>query len=387
MLYSPHRVRRITLVSYIYEQNNWPMFQWDNARLAPLLAAAHRQSGRLLAQMETLGFKLTNEAVLRTLTLDVVKNSEIENEILDPNQVRSSIARRLGMDVAGLVPVNRNVDGVVEMMLDATQHCDQPLNKQRLFGWHQSLFPTEYSGLRRIVVANWRNDEKGPMQVVSGPIGRERVHFEAPAADQVDKEMAAFFAWFNTSQIIDPLIKAAMAHLWFVTVHPFEDGNGRIARTITDMQLARADSSTQRFYSLSAQIQKERANYYDILEATQKGGLDITVWLEWFLQCLSRALTVTESTLADVMRRARFWESHSAVSFNPRQRLLLSKLLDGFEGKLTTTKWAKIAKCSQDTALRDIQDLMMQGILVKEEAGGRSTSYLLCDKPSALIVK
>lgn len=365
---------------YIYHQNDWPQFNWDLAKLAHLLADVHMQQGRLLGKMEVLGFKLVSEAALRTLTLDVVKNSEIENEILDVQQVRSSIARHLGMDIAGLVPTDRSVDGVVDMMLDATQHCNEPLTKQRLLGWHHSLFPAEYSGLRKISVAKWRDDSRGPMQVVSGPIGRERIHFEAPPANKIDNEISSFLAWFNTSQIIDPLIKAGIAHLWFVTIHPFDDGNGRIARTITDMQLARADNSKQRFYSLSAQIRKERSAYYDILESTQKNGLDITPWLEWFLHCLSHSLVSTETILADVMRRARFWEEHNTVNLNPRQRLLLTKLLEGFVGKLTTTKWAKIANCSQDTALRDIQDLISHGILIREDAGGRSTSYTLSDK-------
>jgi Fic family protein len=328
--------------------------------------------------MESLGFNLQAEASLQTLTQDVLKSSEIEGEILNPDQVRSSIARRLGMEIAGMVPSDRFVDGVVEMMLDATQHYTAELTDERLFGWHAALFPTGRSGMYKIVVAGWRNNAKDdPMQVVSGAMGREMVHFQAPDADVLSSEMANFLDWFNTTHDLDPVLKAAIAHLWFITIHPFEDGNGRIARAISDLQLTRADESPRRYYSMSAQIREERKNYYEVLEQTQKGSLDITVWLEWFLECLDRALSATDQTLASVIRKAKLWENPVTVSLNPRQRLLLNKWLDGFEGKLTSSKWAKIAKCSQDTAVRDIQDLIERGILMKEAAGGRSTSYVL----------
>lgn len=365
---------------YIYQRKRWPNFEWNQEKLAPLVAQINHRLGRLIGQMETYGFDLRSEALLRTLTLDVVKSSEIENEILDLNQVRSSIARRLGMNIGGLVPSDRHVEGTVDMMLDATQHFDKPLNKKRLFDWHAALFPTGRSGMYSITVGNWRNDQQGPMQVISGPIGKERVHYEAPAADKIENEMAMFLKWFNQKQNMDPVLKAAIAHFWFVTIHPFEDGNGRIARAIADMQLARADMSSQRFYSMSAQIRKERKAYYDILEHSQKGTLDINEWLEWFFACLDHAVDATESTLSDIIRKARFWETFSKTEFNSRQRLILNKLLDHFEGKLTTSKWAKITKCSQDTALRDIQELMRLNILKKEEGGGRSTSYILTSK-------
>jgi Fic family protein len=363
---------------YIYHLQDWSEFTWDQEKLAKLLAEVRYRQGRLLGRMESLGFSLQAEATLETLTLDVIKSSEIEGEILNPDQVRSSIARRLGMDIAGLVPADRNVEGVVEMMLDATQNYNAPLTDERLFGWHSALFPTGRSGMHKIVVGAWRDNTKNdPMQVVSGPIGREIVHYQAPDSDVLVVEMDKFLNWLNSETSLDTVIKAAIAHLWFVTIHPFDDGNGRIARAIADMQLARADGSNQRFYSMSAQIRKERNAYYDILEKTQKETLDITSWLEWFLGCLDRALLATDETLAVVMKKAKFWEKHSAASLNDRQALILNKLLDGFVGKLTSSKWAAIAKCSSDTAIRDINDLLQRGILVKEAAGGRSTSYLL----------
>src|SRR5690606_34660773 len=298
--------------------------------------------------------------------------SEIEGELLDADQVRSSIARRLGMDIAGLVPVDRHVDGVVEMMLDATRQYQQPISRDRLFGWHAALFPTGRSGMHKIVVGAWRDNKiDDPMQVVSGVLGKQTVHFEAPESERLDTEMNQFINRFNEDDRMDAVIKAAIAHLWFVTVHPFDDGNGRIARAIADMQLARADGTPQRFYSMSSQIRKERKEYYDILEATQKGSLDITRWLTWFLQCLDRAITATDETLSGVLRKAKFWEKHAATVLNNRQRTMLNKLLDGFEGKLTTSKWAKIMKTSQDTALRDIQALVEKEVLVKEKGGGR----------------
>ena len=365
---------------YIYQLKNWPDFQWDQEGLANLLTKVRHRQGRLLGRMEGLGFALRNEAGLQILTLDVLKSSEIEGEILNPEQVRSSIARRLGLEIAGMVPADRNVEGVVEMMLDATQDFKSALTDERLFSWHAALFPSGYSGIHKIEAGAWRNNpETDPMQVVSGAMGREKVHFQAPGADLLPDEMNAFIKWFETENSIDPVIKAAIAHLWFVTVHPFDDGNGRIARAITDMQLARSEKSQQRFYSMSGQIRKERNAYYDILEKTQKESLDITGWLEWFLHCLGRAITATDETLAAVMQKAKFWENHKATSFNSRQKLMLNKLLDGFDGKLNSSKWAKIAKCSPDTAVRDINDLIQMGILEKEAAGGRSTSYILKD--------
>ncbi|HXW13471.1 MAG TPA: Fic family protein [Terriglobia bacterium] len=362
---------------YIYELPDWPKFRWDQTALAGPLAAARHRQGRLIGRMEALGFSLRKEAVLQTLTLDVLKSSEIEGEILKPEQVRSSIARRLEMDIAGLVPADRNVEGVVEMMLDATQNFAKPLTAERLLDWQAALFPTGRSGRHKIRVGAWRDDSRGPMRVVSGPIGRERVHFEAPAARQIDAEMTAFIDWANQPGDTDPVLRAAIGHLWFVTIHPFDDGNGRIARAIADWTLAQSEKSSQRFYSMSAQIRQERNAYYDILEKTQKDTLDITNWLEWFLGCLDRAFDVTETTLAVVFRKARFWEKHTDTPLNERQRLILNKLLDGFDGKLTSSKWAKLTKRSQDTAYRDILDLIKTGILIKDSAGGRSTSYSL----------
>ncbi len=325
--------------------------------------------------MESLGFDLQNEANLETITADVLKSSEIEGERLPAMQVRSSIARHLGMDIPGLVPSDRNVDGVVEMMLDATQKYKKTLTAERLSGWHSSLFPAGRSGMYNITAGQWRQEGTGPMQVVSGAMGKEKVHFEAPDPSKMKKEMAAFLKWFNKANDMDPVIKAALAHFWFVTIHPFDDGNGRIARAITDMVLARADDSTQRFYSLSAQIRIERKGYYTILERSQKGTLDVTEWLMWFLNCLLHALNASEDILAKVLYKARFWKAHAEAVLNDRQKLMLNKLLDRFEGKLTSSKWAKITRCSPDTALRDIQDLITKGILRKEPAGGRSTNY------------
>jgi Fic family protein len=327
--------------------------------------------------MESLGFQFRAEAILQSLTEDVTKSSEIEGEVLDRAQVRSSIARRLGMDIGGLLPLDRNVEGVVEMMLDATQFYAEPLTEDRLFGWHAALFPTGRSRTLRIAVGGWRDDHSGPMQVVSGPIGRERVHFEGPAAAKLAHEMQALLAWFNQDKIIDPVIAAAIAHLWFVTIHPFDDGNGRIARALADMALARSEKSPQRFYSMSAQIRVERKAYYEILEATQKGNLDITTWIEWFLAWLDRAFSRAETLLGSVLYKAKFWEMHADEPLNERQRAIINRLLNGFAGKLTSSKYAKLAKCSQDTALRDIDNLLERAILAKDAAGGRSTSYAL----------
>ncbi|MGH6947028.1 MAG: Fic family protein [Kiloniellales bacterium] len=366
-------------MSYIHQLLGWPEFRWDHEVLAGPLAAVRHRQGRLIGRMEGLGFGLRSEAMLQTLTEDVLKSSEIEGEILDRDQVRSSIARRLGMDIGGLIPADRDVEGVVEMMLDATQNYQQSLTDERLFGWHSALFPTGRSGMHRITVGAWRNDKSGPMQVISGPVARERVHYEAPKAGRIADDMNAFLAWFNGQEGIDPVLKAGVAHLWFVTVHPFDDGNGRIARAIADMQLARSERSTQRFYSMSAQLRQERKAYYENLESTQKGDLDITEWLAWFLACLSRTFDGAESILAGVLRKARFWAKHAGDTFNDRQRAMLNRLLDGFEGKLTSSKWATIEKCSPDTALRDITDLLERAILVKDEGGGRSTSYSLAE--------
>lgn len=362
---------------YIYQKPNWPTFRWKADEIIHLLSEVRHLQGRLMGKMESLGFDLRNDALLNTLTLDVLKTSEIEGEILDQDQVQSSIARKLGMEIAGSVDSDRHVDGIVEMMLDATQHCFEPVTKDRLFDWHAALFPTGRSGAHKIVVAEWRKDTTGPMQVISGAIGKEKIHFQAPPASVVDAEMTTFLDWFNSSNQIDLVIKAAIAHLWFVTIHPFEDGNGRITRALTDMLLAQADKSNQRFYSMSAQIRLERKLYYAMLEKTQKGNLDITDWIRWFLECLISALQSTEHTLTSVLSKADFWKAHAQDSLNERQKKLLNKLLDGFDGKLTSSKWAKIAKCSKDTAIRDINDLIQKNILQKEAAGGRSTSYEL----------
>jgi Fic family protein len=375
------------MMKYIYEHTLWPKFTWDHEKIATLLGSVRNYQGRLLGKMESLGFSLQNEALLKTLTLEIVKSSEIEGELLDLEQVRSSIARQLGLNVSGLVSSDRHIDGVVEMMLDATQKFKDPLSQERLFAWHACLFPTGRSGMRQLTVGAWRKKETDPMQVVSGPIGRERVHYEAPSAERLPKEMKAFLKWFNQGNNYDAVLKAAIAHLWFVTIHPFEDGNGRIARAIADMQLARSDESSQRFYSMSVQIRKERKEYYKVLERIQSlafqdqsvinKGIDITVWLEWFFACLNRSLENTEDTLADVLEKARFWEKHKSSDLNQRQTKVLNKLLEGFEGHLTTSKWAKMNKCSQDTAHRDIIDLIKKKVLKKDSAGGRSTHYVL----------
>ena len=367
-------------MTYIHELVDWPRFRWDQKALSQKLAAVRHRQGRLIGRMEGLGFSLRDEAVLQTLTQDVVKSSEIEGEILDRDQVRSSIARRLGIDIGALTPADRHVEGVVEMMLDATRHYDAPLTAERLFGWHAALFPTGRSGMSRITVGAWRDDKSGPMQVVSGAVGHERVHYEAPKAASLDEQMSEFLGWFNSDVEIDPVLKAGVAHLWFVTIHPFDDGNGRMARAIADMALARSEGSPQRFYSMSAQIRQERAAYYKMLEATQKADLEITPWLIWFLECLDRAFDGAEQVLAQVFRKAHFWERHADLSLNARQRDMLGRLLDGFEGKLTSSKYARIEKCSPDTALRDITQLIELGVLAKDEGGGRSTSYSLVDE-------
>ncbi len=363
---------------YIYDHPDWPQFRWDKASLTDQLAGLRYRHGRFIARMEGLGFAMRSDAVLRTLTEDVLKTSEIEGEILDPAQVRSSLARRLGMDIAGMVPADRAVDGVVAMLLDATQNFAKPLSVERLHGWHAALFPTGRSGMSRITVGAWRRQEDDPMQVVLGPVGRETVHFEAPAAGRVDAEMRRFLGWFEDPALdIEPVIKAAVAHIWFVTIHPFEDGNGRIGRAIIDLALARAEGMAQRFYSMSARLRVERNDYYETLEATQKGDLDITLRLRWFLQVFDQAIKDAETRMEAVLRKARFWSLPTVEGVNPRQRDILNRLLDGFEGKLTSSKYAKLAKCSPDTALRDIDDLLERGLITKAPAGGRSTNYVL----------
>jgi len=365
---------------YIHQLSNWPRFTWNQESIASLLLEISNKQGRLLGRMESIGFVLKEEATLQTITLDVLKSSEIEGELLNADQVRSSVARRLGMNFIGMVPSDRNVDGVVEMMMDATQHFNEDLSTERLFSWHGCLFPTGRSGMQKIITGAWRNNASDdPMQIVSGAIGREKVHFKAPVSELLNDEMNHFLNWLNNTTAINPIIKTAIAHLWFVSIHPFEDGNGRIARAISDMLLARADGTAQRFYSMSTQIRKERNAYYEILEATQKGDLDITDWLSWFLNCLDRSLNATDETLRIVLQKARFWEAHSKTLLNNRQVLMINKLLDGFVGKLNSSKWASIAKCSQDTALRDILNLIDKKILVKELGGGRSTSYLIAE--------
>jgi Fic family protein len=365
---------------YIHNQPDWPNFQWDHEALAGRLSKTKVEQARLLGRMESLGFELRQDAVLKTITADVIKSSEIEGEILNPDQVRSSVAKRLGMDIAGVVNVDRYIDGVVEMMMDATSKYNEPLTSDRLFGWHAALFPTGRSGMRKIRTGAYRDDAEGPMQIISGAVGKERVHFEAPEATKIAREMDAFLTWFNSDRSeSDWIVTAALAHLWFVTIHPVEDGNGRIARAISDMSLARSEKSSQRFYSLSSQIRQERAAYYEILEATQKRTTNVTPWLDWFIGCTSRAIESAQSTLANVFAKGIFWNSFSKVNVNERQRLMLNRLFDGFEGKLTTEKWQKVTKSSQRTAVRDIQDLVEKGALVQNPEGGRSTSYRLAE--------
>lgn len=368
---------------YIYQQHNWPAFKWDNDLILPLLTQVRYMQGKLVGKMGILGFELRNEAVFETLTLNVIKTSEIEGEILNLDQVRSSIARRLGIEIPGFIYPDRHVEGIVEMMIDATQNYNKPLTSERLFDWHCAIFPTGKSGMYKISVRKWRDDSNGPMQVVSGAFGKEKVHYQAPDAALLKSEMGQFLKWYNKDQVQDYVIKAAIAHLWFITLHPFEDGNGRIARALTDMLLAKSDNIAQRFYSMSAQIRVERKQYYEVIERTQKGSLDITEWIKWFLNCLKNSLISAEQILATILNKHQFWSKNAKQIFNDRQVLLLNKLLDGFTGKLNTSKWAKIAKCSADTALRDINDLINKNILQKDLAGGRSTNYELIDEYKA----
>ena len=360
---------------YIWEQQDWPHLTWNNKRLLEPLAAARLKQGRLLGRMASLGFDLKLEAQLVALTEDVVKSSEIEGEILDRDSVRSSLARRLGLPAAAIAPADRRTEGVVEMMLDATANYEALLTPERLFGWQAALFPTGYSGMYRVKTGAWRDDAEGPMQVVSGPIGRQRVHYQAPPAPRLEAEMQAFLEWFKLRDGPEGLLRAGLAHLWFVTIHPFDDGNGRIARAIADQALAQSEESGQRFYSMSSQIRQERSNYYDALESAQKGTLNVTDWLVWFLNCFSRAIDGAESACADVLRKASFWQRYAREPFTKRQKTVLNRFLDGFEGKLTARKWASIGKCSIPTAQRDINELLERGILRRNPGGGKNTSY------------
>ena len=362
------------MAKYIYEYEKWPEFTWDEKEISVILGKVRHLQGKILGQMETLGFSIKEETILTTLTLDVLKSSEIEGEMLNYEQVRSSIARRLGIEYAAIVHEDRNVEGVVEMMLDATQKYDKGLDHERIFGWHAALFPTGWSGMLRISAGCYRD---GEMQIVSGALGKEKIHYQAPPPGNLKKEMDKFLFWFNKEADIDGVLKAAIAHFWFIIIHPFDDGNGRIARALSDMLLARSEESSQRFYSLSNQILSEKKKYYEVLQKAQYSSGNITVWMDWFLNCLYRALKSTEETLKRVLKKADFWDMHKETLLNSRQRLMLNKLFDGFDGKLKTSKWAKIAKCSADTALRDIKDLMDKGILQQEKSGGRSTNYEL----------
>ena len=362
------------MAKYIYEYKNWTNFTWQESAINAIFGEVRNMQGKIIGQMNTLGFATKEEATLTTLTLDVIKSSEIEGEKLDYDQVRSSIARKLGINIAGLLPANRNVDDVVEMMLDATQHFQNPLTNKRLFGWHSALFPTGYSGMHQIEVGQYRT---GEMQIVSGAMGKEKLHYEAIPASKVDDEMDKFLNWFNDKSKIDPVLKAAIAHFWFIIIHPFDDGNGRIARAISDLMLACADGTTERYYSMSSQILIERKQYYEILQKVQHSSGDITEWLDWFLHCLKNSILASQTTLKKIFQRTEFWKIHEKTTINERQRLVLNKLLEGFEGKLKSSKWAKIAKCSPDTALRDIKDLIEKGILKQEQQGGRSTNYEL----------
>jgi Fic family protein len=380
------------LAKYIYEYNNWTKFTWNEAAINAIFGEVRNLQGRIVGHMNILGFAAKEEAALTTLTLDVIKSSEIEGEKLNFEQVRSSIARKLGINIGGLVPTNRNIDGIVEMLIDATHSYQMPLTNKRLFGWHAALFPTGHSGINTIEVGRYRT---GEMQIVSGAMGKERVHFEAIPAKKVKAEMELFLCWFNEKyknykniksykktqklNALDPVLKAAIAHFWFIIIHPFDDGNGRIARAISDLMLSRSDQTTERYYSLSSQILVERKQYYEILQKVQHSKGDITAWLDWFLHCLKNALLTTETTLNKILWKTSFWKIHENTDFNARQRLMLNKILDGFDGKLQSSKWAKITKCSPDTALRDIKELIEKGILKQEKQGGRSTNYELED--------
>jgi Fic family protein len=362
------------MAKYIYEHPKWTDFSWQDKATNAIFGEVRLMQGKIIGQMNALGFSVKEEATLTALTLDVVKSSEIEGELLNYEQVRSSIARRLGINTAGLVPSNRHIEGVVEMMLDATQRHTLPLTEKRLFGWHAALFPTGYSGPYKIEVGQYRT---GEMQVVSGAMGKEKVHYEALKPELVKTEMDKFLDWYNNDNTLDPVLKAAIAHFWFIIIHPFDDGNGRMGRAITDMLLSRAEGSGERFYSMSSQILTERKRYYEVLQSVQYSSGDITEWLDWFLHCLKNAMLATENTIQNILRKAEFWKQHEHISINERQRLILNRLFDGFEGKLQTSKWAKIAKTSTDTALRDIKDLVEKGILQQTNEGGRNANYEL----------
>ncbi len=362
---------------YLHQSKDWPNFKWDGDILLPHVSIVRDLQGRLIGRMEGVGFELREEAVLETLTEDIVKSSEIEGELLNPEEVRSSVARRLGMEISGLPHTSRDVEGVVEMMLDATQKYMDPITKDRMCGWHAALFPTGRSGMYKITVGDWRGDEGGPMQVVSGPMGREKVHYTAPESSRLEEEMSKFIEWFNTDNSMESVIKSAIAHLWFVSIHPFDDGNGRIARAIADTQLARADRTNQRFYSMSSQIMKSKKGYYDILESTQKGSMEVSQWLVWYFERLTEALEATDEILSKILVKAKFWELHRTTQFNERQIEMINKLQGEFVGKLHSSKWAKMTKVHRDTALRDIQDLIEKGVLLDSGEGGRSTNYIL----------
>ena len=362
---------------YLYQSKDWPNFRWEDEILLSYVSEVRDLQGRLIGRMEGMGFELREEAVLQTLTQDIVKSSEIEGELLNSEEVRSSVARRLGMEISGLPDASRDVDGVVEMMLDATQRFKEPLTKDRMFGWHAALFPTGRSGMYKITVGDWRKDEQGPMQVVSGAMGKEKVHYTAPESMKLEEEMQRFIDWFNSDENMEPVIKSAIAHLWFVSIHPFDDGNGRIARAIGDSQLARADRTSQRFYSMSAQIMESKKGYYDVLESTQKGSLDISQWLVWYFERLTEALKATDKTLSKIVIKAKFWELHKNTRFNERQIEMLNNLQGNFVGKLHSSKWAKMMKVHRDTARRDIQDLIDKGVLSESGEGGRNTNYIL----------
>ena len=362
---------------YIYEQSNWPIFEWNSETLLPLLSMVRNRQGKLIGKMGMLGFELRSEANLEILTQEIIKSTEIEGEDLDKQQVRSSIARKLGLNISGLIYSERHVDGIVDLMIDATKNYDKELTRERLFSWHSALFPNERSGRYRIIAGQWRDDSTGPMQVVSGALGKEKVHYQAPHALKIENEMTLFFDWFNREKKTDLVFKAAIAHLWFVTIHPFEDGNGRISRALSDMLLSQSDEQSYRFYSMSTQIRKERNFYYEILEKTQKGGMDITRYLEWFLNSLLNAIEYSDVILEKIIYKHYFWMKNAKLNLNSRQIKILNMLMDDFIGVLNTTKWANIGKCSQDTALRDIQDLIEKEILIKSDQGGRSTKYEL----------
>lgn len=362
---------------YLHQNKNWPNFRWDNDNLLPYVSVVRDLQGRLIGRMEGMGFELREEAVLETLTVDIVKSSEIEGELLNPEEVRSSVARRLGMEISGLPDASRDVEGVVEMMLDATQNYKAPLTRDRMCGWHAALFPTGRSGMYKITVGEWREDKGGPMQVVSGAMGKEKVHYTAPEASRIEKEMDQFIEWFNSDESMEPMIKSAIAHLWFVSIHPFDDGNGRIARAIADNQLARADRTNQRFYSMSSQVMKSKKGYYDVLESTQKGNMDVSHWLVWYFERLTEALEATNETLSKILIKAKFWELHKTTQFNERQVEMINKLQGNFVGKLHSSKWGKMTKVHRDTARKDIQDLIEKGVLLDSGEGGRSTNYIL----------